>query len=289
MSFTQKLIDVSIGMSSGNFQGGGNAAQISGLRVSATIDVNGGEGTSGNAQIAIFGLPLSLMNQLSTVGTQLNQQDKNSISVMAGDAETGMHLVFTGLIHNAYVDAANMPQVCFRVFATPAGGYWAVKPTQPTSKSGPQPVAQMLQQLAQQMGLQFENNGVNTKLTNPYYPGSAWTQATRMARHANIEMVVDRGTMAIMPAGQPRQGGAVLISPQTGMVAYPGFREAAVVVKTLFNPAVKVNGLIQVQSDITPACGTWKVFHMVYELESKMPHGRWFQTIEANLVGQQPS
>ena len=79
----------------------------------------------------------------------------------------------------------------------------------------------------------------------------------------------------------------MLISPQTGMRGYPAFNQNAVVVTALFNPAVKPYGNIQIQSDITPACGTWKVNRLTYELESLTPHGRWFMTVEA--VSTQPS
>jgi hypothetical protein len=193
------------------------------------------------------------------------------------------------MIYRGWVDAQQMPQVCYRLVAKPGGGYWAVKPVPPISKPGPQDVATMLQALAGQMGLQFENNGVKVKLTNPYYPGAPWSQALEIAKHANIDMTVDRGTMAIMPPGQPRSGDAVLISPQTGMVGYPMWDDQRVVVKTLFNPSVSQNGTIQIQSDITPACGKWRVYQIHYKLDCLMPRGEWFQIIEASTIGQDPS
>ena len=280
MSFTQKRLTANISLANGNFGGGGNSISLSGLRMSAVIDVAGGV-SSGTMELAIYGLPLQTMNQLSTVGTQLDQQNKNTISLHAGDENNQPgELAFSGKIFNAYVDAQNMPQVCFRIVGMPGGGIDAVKPVDPISKSGTQDVAQLMSGIAGQMGLQFENNGVNVKLRNPYYSGSAWTQATRLARHANIEMVVEKGTLAITPAGQPRQGGAILLSPQTGMVGYPAFRQAAVIVRTIFNPDIKVNGQCTVQSDLTPANGTWFVYHYIAELDCLMPHGRWFQIVE---------
>jgi hypothetical protein len=61
--------------------------------------------------------------------------------------------------------------------------------------------------------------------------------------------------LAITPPGPARAGDPVLISPQTGMVGYPTFVSPNIVVKALFNPNVKYQGLIQVQSELTPACG----------------------------------
>ena len=289
MSFTEKLINVQLNLASGNFQGGGNTTSVTGLRVSATIIVNGGI-ASGTAEIAIYGLPLETMNQMSTIGTQYNRQDQNKIALYAGDAEGGMNLVFNGIIHTAYVDAQSMPQVAFRISAVPSGVYWAVKPVPPISMKGPQDVATMMKSLASQMGLQFENSGVNVKLVNPYYGGSPWTQAVRIMKHANIEMVVQKGKMAISPAGTPRQGGGTLISPQTGMVGYPAYEQASIIVRCLFNPSIECNQTVQIQSDLTPANGTWTVNRIVYELESHMPGGKWFQTLKCvNGKAPEPS
>ena len=44
---------------------------------------------------------------------------------------------------------------------------------------------------------------------------------------------------------------------------------------------VKYQGLIQVQSELTPACGTWKVIKLDLDLEASVPHGKWFLTAEA--------
>jgi hypothetical protein len=90
---------------------------------------------------------------------------------------------------------------------------------------------------------------------------------------------MDKGVLAITPPGQARAGDAVLIAPQTVMDGYPVFVSNTVVVKALFNPNVKYQGTVQIQSDITPACGTWKVIKLEYDLESSVPHGKWFMII----------
>jgi len=290
MSFSRKLLQAQFALASGQFQEGGNAASISGLRMTADIEVVGGGVSSGIMSLSIYGMPLQIMNQLSTFGTQTDQRGNNKIQLFSGDSSDGQNidspiLVYSGMIFNAFVDAQNQPDVCFRIITVPGGGVWAVAPALPISKPGPQDISAMMSNLAGQMGLTFENNGVSVKLSNPYYSGSPWTQAVRLAQHANVDMVVDRGILAISPRGKPRSGDAVLISPETGMVGYPAFRENSIIVKSIFNPAVKVGGQIQVESSLTPANGTWIVNRMVLDLECLMPHGRWFQTIEATPSG----
>ena len=64
------------------------------------------------------------------------------------------------------------------------------------------------------------------------------------------------------------------------MVAYPELFSAQLIVKSLFNPQIIPGGKITVQSEITPANGTWIINTLTYELESTTPHGKWFETME---------
>jgi hypothetical protein len=59
------------------------------------------------------------------------------------------------------------------------------------------------------------------------------------------------------------------------MEGYPLFVSNTIVLKTLFNPNIKYQGRVKVQSDLTPANGSWKVIKIEYHLESKVPHGKW--------------
>nr|DAH84757.1 MAG TPA: tail protein [Caudoviricetes sp.] len=285
MSFSKKRIVTDISLASGQFSiGGGNTAALRGLRTSCIIEVNGGFSQS-NMQMAIYGLPLSLMNQLSNVGKNLNKSLLNTITVQAGDDEMGMHLVFQGQIYSAFVDARAMPEVAFRIQAVP-GGFDKVKPATPMSFKGSGNVSQMMSQIAGQMGLAFEDNGVNVKLANPYYAGTPFQQAASIARDAGIEWIIDRGTLAISPPGKSRQGDAVLISPQTGLVGYPMFNEAVVICQALFNPAFKMGGQVEIRSDLTAANGKWITNQLVHYLDAEVPKGKWFSLVSCYGMGE---
>ncbi|AVA21597.1 hypothetical protein [Rhizobium sp. NXC24] len=286
MSFTEKQIVVNFDLANGSFGSGkNNRATISGLRCSAIIDATGGASSS-TMNLSIWGLPLSLMNQLSTVGSQLNARYNNAITVEAGDADTATTRVFGGRIFNAFVDGNSQPNVAFRVQATP-GTFAAVKPAPPLTVRGSADAAGMMGNLAKQMGFAFENNGVNVKLSNPYFGGTAWTQAMAIARHGNFDLIYEPNKMVISPRGQPRQGDAILISPDTGLVGYPMFNQNIVIVRCLFNPDVKQLSLVEVKSDLTPANGKWQVLSIIYELDSQVPNGKWFMTLELITVGTQ--
>src|ERR1700712_1938058 len=108
MSFTSKHIDVSFQLASGQFQGGGNKAYLTGHRVSVAIEQPGSPDMA-KAAIGIFGLPLSVMNQLTVLPSDLTTVGKNNVSVFAHEDGMSPSLVFQGTIMSAYVDARAQP------------------------------------------------------------------------------------------------------------------------------------------------------------------------------------
>ena len=287
-SYTQKLLTVQFTLGTGTFgETGQNILTISGLRVSATVVKSGGAAL-GSAQIRIFGMTQSQMNQLSTLGLLITQVRRNTVTLMAGDAISGMSQVFTGTIVNAWSDYQGAPQVSFNVEAY-AAYLDAIKPVAPTSyPPGGTDVATIMAGLATQMGLQFENNGVSAKLASPYFPGTAKDQAQRCADAANINWVIDNGVFAIWPKNAVRSGSAVVISPETGLVGYPIFDSMGVILRTLFNPLIRYGCLVQVDSSLTPANGVWSVYALTYDLSCMTPGGPWFNTMKTARQGSIP-
>lgn len=298
-SFSKKLLQFQFSLGTGNFNGGqGNTATInvvenSGegpvtLRASAMLQYMGGP-TSTSCECAVYGLPLQMMNQLTTLGKQFNANSfgQNQVQILAGDQKTGLSLVFSGNIWEAYMDGmATMPRVPFRFRAM---GDWGIKQKMipPTSVQGSADVAQIMQKLAGQANLSFENNGVNVKVNNPYLPGAVRVQISELAAMAGIQHIIDNNKLAIWPTGQSRSsGGGHVVSPATGMVGYPACESTNIVVKELFDPSISQGEDFTVQSDITAANGLWNCYQMIRELEVEMPGGRWFQTLYGTPQGQ---
>jgi len=230
--------------------------------------------------LLIYGMTLSHMNQLSTLGWAVQKPGKDTISVYAGDA-SGMSLIYKGDIWQAVSDYQGGPNLPFHVVAKSGSRESAlnVKPISVNSKSAD--FAQLWQQIAQKMGLQPETNGINVKLAYPYLPYSARDMAVALAQHANVNWTIDRDVLAAWPRYGSRQGAAPLISPQTGMVGYPSWSASGIKIRTLFNNELKIGGKVQVQSSITPANGTWSISKLEHNLQALTPNGEWFTTIEA--------
>jgi hypothetical protein len=177
-------------------------------------------------------------------------------------------------------------------------------PAAPSSYPGNADVATILSGIATALGWGFENNGVQVKLSNGYFPGTARQQIHDIARAANIELYEDHGgakvTLAIWPKTGTRGGQIPLISAATGLIGYPKFQSNGMSFTTLFNPNIRLGARIQMQSSTGQAAqnapasaglpagtqsggpnGLWYVAAagggaLSHDLSSQLPDGPWF-------------
>lgn len=285
MTFVQRLINIQVTLSpetspvgqSRTFAGGGDTVVLSGLRTSCKIAKAGGLSDS-TMDLKVWGLTKSLMDQLSTLGLQINLIPKNRIVVTAGDAVNGMGTVFDGYILAAYSDFQGAPDVPF-VISAQTNPVYAVIPAAVSSFPAPVDVATAMSGFATLMGLKFENNGVATKLPPSYFWGSVKSQMQDCARAAGIDFIVDNGVLAIWPKNGSRGGAIPLLSPKTGMVGYPTYTAYGIMVKTLFNPSIGFGSKIKVESSLAAASGEFTVYMLDHDLESQLPKGSWFSMV----------
>jgi hypothetical protein len=287
MAFTRKIISVTFALGSKQFTGtNSNTVTMSGLRVSAAINQVTGPGMI-VAHVKIFGLPLSQMNQLSTLGLPPDVYSQNTMTLKAGDDTGQLTTVFQGVVQFGDVDLDGAPDSCFSITSY-SGLDVAALVIPPTSAPGSVDAATLIQGLASKAGRGFENNGVSVQLSNPYYHGSARDQIMSCAKAGNFNWYDDGFTISIWPQRGSRKGTPILVSAQTGMVGYPKFSQGGVIVRTEYNPNLVFGRQIKVQSVLTPACGVWAINGVDLALETETPGGAWFQTITAyntNLVG----
>lgn len=315
-SFHQKLISTTIAIGPSNAgsqpsgfssQSGSSTITISDARTSARITHATGLYQLSLAEVSIFGLSQSLMNELQTLGIFVNMLRRNRLTLAAGDAISGLSTVFTGDITHAVGDYNAAPEVAMR-FACQAGASDQVVPLPATTFSGATDVITVMSQIALAAGWGFLNNGVPTgtiMLSNPYYPGSPVEQARRAADHAHINWQLVPGTttpvagggqpqpyvLAIWPRNGSRPGPSIIpvISKDTGMIGYPSFETNGIMcVKTLFNPSLVLGGQINVQSSIftnqslaaiSNPSSIWNVWEINHALDSLVPNGDWVSTL----------
>jgi Baseplate hub gp41 len=308
VGFVQRLIQVSVTLAQNtqtnqptNFaESGTPQVNLTGSRVSVKIE-NSGAPVDGRATVKIWGMTPSLMNQLSTLGLVYNLVPKNTLTIQAGDAVSGMSTVFSGTIWQAYGDYSAQPDVPF-IFECLAGAADATISVPASSFPGSTDVGNMMSGFARQMNLGFENNGVSVNLSNAYFSGSARVQADKCARAAGISWgIINGNTLAIWPKGGNRNTSNVpVISAETGMISYPAFTQQGIIVRTLFNPQIAFGGLVQVKSTLLSAIAAaqptqanatgnapstfptqWAINKLDLALDSLVPKGHWMSTVFA--------
>mgnify|MGYP007113767047 FL=1 len=190
-----------------------------------------------------------------------------------------MSEVFGGTIDRTWRDARQAPEVYLNIIAL-AGLFEIVKPVPPRSYNGPVDVALIMADLAKQIGAAFENNGVSVQLSNSYLPGTAWMQIQAAAIAAKINVVFERGVLAIWPKDGARAGGIPVISPETGLVGYPSFSSNGLELTSVFNPNVVQGGQVDIRSSLLGANGRWNVNNVVHAIDAEVPNGNWFTHIQ---------
>lgn len=289
MALKERLVSVTFTLGEGAFgESGSNSVKLSNLRTSIKISKAGGNAMS-SAQAQIYGMTLSMMNQLSTLGMVPKLVRRNTILIEAGDDPAALATVFIGTIVNAWFDGQSSPQVVFNVEAH-SGLLEAVSHSPPKSYTGPTDVAVVLSSLAAEMNMPFENSGVSVILSQPYYYGSPRNQALAAVKDAGIEWNgLDNNILAIWPSGQSRGGNVPVISPTTGLVGYPTFTSIGIQFRTLFNPSLGLGNRVQLENSILDtANGLWTTYLIDYTLESQMPEGQWFADVMAAPPGYGP-
>jgi len=280
--------------------------KLSGLRVIVSV-LKAGFPSMDSARCRIWGVPPSIQNQVSTLGVIFpNTRQNNAMVIEAGDDKGGMSVVYAGNLNNVWRDMEDMPETSLNLEGL-AGKYAALFPTTAASYPGSADVSVIMADIAAKNDWAFENNGVHVILNNAYFPGSGLEQAHAAARAAGIQMYLDSSTspnlLTIWPEYGSRTGTIPLISPASGLIGYPKWRDLGMQFKTLYNPAIRMNGLIKMESSLgregmpdtgqgkgtaeAPGGpnGEWVVtFPLVIDLSAELPNGPWFSEVTCTRV-----
>lgn len=294
-SFTQKRLSATIKLAVGSFGDTGantvtypDPAGAGAFRISLVVDKYGAL-SQNTARVRLYGLPVSVMNQLTHLSFNPLEFPNNTISVSAAEGAAPLSLVYAGNILAARADYSGAPEVFLDVQCM-TGYYGKLAAVPPTSYQGATDVSGAMAQLAAQLGFGFEDNGVKSTLFSPYLPGSAWQQAVKLSKSAGIDMYLDDDVLAICPRGVARAqvGDVPVVAAGSGLVGYPTFDKMGISFRCLYDPSIVLGGLVQLRSVVTvvngenqpsPANGQWRVVSLGHVLESEKPEGEWFSTV----------
>ena len=299
-SFQQRLLQLAITLAPNQGTGqpvqfagtNSNTVTLEGFRTSVRIE-NSGAPSKVSARVLIYGLNDSMIQQLSVLGIMFNSIQKNSITIGAGNPNSGFSSVFGGTIWAAMADYNQAPLVPF-VIEAQSGYINKVVPVPASSFPQPTDVATIMAGFAAQIPVGFENNGVTVQIPPSYFPGTLAQQIDKCARTANIEysLIINR-MLSIWPKGGSRTSltSIPLVSKDTGMIGYPTLSpNSYMVIKSLFNPQIAFGGQIQVVSTRVPQANrNWVVYKMDLELDSLIVKGQWRQIMYCYPFGKGPA
>lgn len=264
-------------------EGGSTVTLPAGLRILANIQ-NAGGLSDGTLDLTIWGMTRSLMNQLATLGLQINLLPKNLIQLTAG-IPGKMSTAFLGYITAAEADFNAMPEPSFRITAHTLGAF-AAAPAEATSYQGSASVAEIMSNFATKMGLRFENSGVEVTLKNQVFTGSYREQARQCVKNAGILWNNgEGGVIAIWPRTGSRGGLVAVIAPppKGSMIGFPKYNAYGVTVRNLYDPTIGYGQKVRIESSVlTP--GEYVTIGLSHSLSCEMPNGPW----ETQVVGYNP-
>ena len=169
LSFTKKVLEIELILSSGDF-GGGNTKTIRGLACEANIEKPGGA-EKNSAKVKIWGLPYADLETLTMLSFRPMESQKNLISIRAGDEGQTLSQAFAGEITSGFADFNSAPDVVMQLEAD-SGFYPARIAAPPLSVNGQAPAADLVAQQAQAAGYSFRNEGVTASVNNAVFNGS---------------------------------------------------------------------------------------------------------------------
>ncbi len=277
-SFQRRRLRFTFRLASGSFlkEGDPDTYTIEGYRAEAEIMAPGGYEFS-RCRLRIYGIDQPTMERLSVISFESLDFMQNSVKVEASDSNGGFTTIFIGIIFIAQPDYAGAPDVGFVVEAQ-SGLIGALARSSATSYPGAQKVSVIMDQLAKEVGLDLENNGVESTLTDQYLSGTAIQKIQKIASSAGIQYwyVPEQGVLSIAPKGTARAGNPIPVNLSTGLVGWPTKTKVGVIFTSLFNPAIFHGAKIFVESDISSCNGEWYVVSMHHKLSSELPGGPWF-------------
>ena len=208
-SFTIKTIRLTLNYS-------GKEHTVEGLACTADI-TKPGLPEKNSASVTVWGLKYELMDELTMLAFRPLENQKNQITIEAGDKDGQLSVVFKGEIVSASADFNAAPDIAMK-FEAESGAFPQQKAEPVLTVDGEAKAGDLFSKFASAMGYDFKNESLNTSVKNAWYSGSPFDKAYKMACDINCEFYVDDDTVIVMPAGQALEGNAVLMNKDPRLI-----------------------------------------------------------------------
>ncbi len=279
-SFTRKQLRVTLVLAgTGAVFPGTNSNTLVLTNMRITAQVQSVARLSTQAEIQIYGMTAADMNALTAVWAN-PPIVRDHIVILEANSGPGWSQVFSGTILEAQPDYRGAPEVAFRVQAI-TGYFQRIQPAEPTSYSEAVDIGVIVGDLAQRMGFVYVDGGADGVLSSPYFDGTLYDQLRKACQAVGADFYLQGNQILVTPQGKPRRAQpAVVLNQASGLLGYPMYERAGLVVTCLFDAAILCGSPIQLESIVPGATGRWYPFAASHSLECNVPQGAWVSELQ---------
>jgi hypothetical protein len=276
-SFTSKRLRVTLELAGTNqiFPGtNSNVLVLNDLRIHAQVQAVAR--LAAQASLRIYGMQQADMDALSVIWANPPVVLDHYVTVDVVNPDGTPSQVFGGTIIEAQPDYAGAPDVAFQILAS-TGYFQKINAAPATSYRETVDIDLVARDLADKMGLIFENGGAEAILSGPIYlHGTYFEQLVQVCRMARCDFYVLGKTLLITAPGKPRDATpAVVLNKDSGLIGYPSYERGVLVVRAIYDPAFLCGTALDIESIVPAATGRWFPNALVHTLEAITPNGEW--------------
>lgn len=251
-----------------------------GLRVSVLSNFGNGA-IHPTANITIYGLPMDKIDKIIRIRWGSNNMLLSKVRIEVAEQGEDLKPFYFGFITFARLDTSSAPDIALIIEST------LTEDQKQTLRNGSDfdagtKLADAIEQLATEMGYQFENNGVEKVIDYTSLNDTNLAKIQKLCTDHNIELYIEEKLIAIAPKGYPRNLSKPIVSPSNGLLSYPTSTVQGVNFKCLYNPLIRFGGPLEIKDSVVKmANGDWHVIGLRTHLEANMPNGEWSMEVNA--------
>lgn len=255
-----------------------------GLRVSVLSNFGNGA-MFPTANITIYGLPIEKINKIIRMRWGGDMALRSKVKVEIAEEGEDFKPFYSGGVTFARLDTSNAPDIALVIESL-----LALKEKQ-TLVSGSDfeagtKLADAIEQLATEIGYQFENNGVEKVIDYTSLNDTNIAKIQKLCTDHDIKLYIEEKLIAITHKDGYRRLNKPIVSPSNGLLSYPTSTVQGVNFKCLYNPLIRFGGRVEIKDSVVPmANGDWHVIGLRTHLEANMPNGEWSMEVNAAWTG----
>lgn len=255
----------------------GQMREYEGLAITAQVN-KGATDTENTAEITLTNLSRDVRNFLLTETSPFNKnRTPKRVYVDAGRVSSGLSRVFIGDVVSA--SPTQPPDIGLTLSAQT--GHYAKGDLVARTGAAKEPLSAIARRVADDLGVRLVFEAQDKLIANWSFSGALPRQIRALGAAGAVDAFHDDAALVVKDRGAPLRNIEKLVDATSGMVGLPEATERGVRVKMLFDPEVKLGGLIRVTSELNPALnGGYTVYSLRYDLASRA--APWYVEAEAS-------